>query len=73
MTRTFHLILQGVIQTVQIFVSAPGVELSPNWKAFAHAALAGLTLIVAGIAQEYNTDGSKQSEPFGQKPEGRDE
>lgn len=72
MSRSVHLIIQGLVQFGQVFISSPGVELSPNWRAFTHAALAALTLVIASKAQEYNTDGSKQTEPYGQK-EGKDE
>lgn len=73
MSRTIHLILQGLVAFGQVFVSFPDVELTPNWRAFAHAALAGLTLVIAHRAQEFNTDGTRQTEPYGPKSENRDE
>ena len=67
MNRTGHLILQGIIQGLQVFLAAPGVELSPTLEAALHSVLAAFTLIVAGVAQGYNTDGTPQAAPFREK------
>lgn len=64
MNRTGHLILQGIIQGLQVFLAAPGVDLSPTLEAALHSVLAAFTLIVAGVAQGYNTDGTPQAAPF---------
>jgi hypothetical protein len=69
MNRTGHLILQGIIQGLQVFLAAPGVELSPTLEAALHSVLAAFTLIVAGVAQTYNTDGTPQATAFRGKPE----
>jgi hypothetical protein len=70
MSRTTHLVLQGLVQAGQLFVSSPGVTLSPNWTAGLHAVLAGLTLVIAGYSHRFNTDGSPQEKPFHEKPQG---
>jgi hypothetical protein len=67
MNRTGHLILQGIIQGLQVFLAAPGVELSPTLEAALHSVLAAFTLIVAGVAQGYNTDGTPQATAFREK------
>ena len=69
MNRTVHLVLQGAIQGVQVFLAFPGVDLTPTVEAALHSFLAAMTLVVAGVAQGYNTDGSPQAAPFRGKGE----